>query len=89
MPALVASLPAEAREAYLADPRGLILGRGIAERLGARLGQDLTLVVPALDRGMGPAGSRLETVTLRGVLARGSGLVGQLSRYTWAEDKDR
>lgn len=74
LPALVASLPAEAREAYLADPRGLILGRGIAERLGARLGQDLTLVVPALDRGMGPAGSRLETVTLRGVLDTGTEL---------------
>ena len=74
LPALVASLPADARTQFLDDPGGLILGRGIAERLDARIGQDLTLVVPTLDRGAGAAGSRFETVTLRGVLDTGTEL---------------
>ncbi len=74
LPALIESLPQSSRKAYLSDPRGLILGRGIAERLDVEVGQDLTLVVPTLDRAAGPAGSRFESVTLRGVLDTGTEL---------------
>lgn len=65
---ILATLPAETRRRFSDDPRGLILGSGIAERLQAVPGDKLTLVVPELGGSASPRRSKFETVTLHGLL---------------------
>ncbi len=70
---LLESLPPSQRGDFLARENGLVLGRGVAERLGVRPGEHLTLVVP----GMGPEGvqrTRFESLYLSGVLDTGTEL---------------
>lgn len=57
------------------DARGLILGRGVAEKLGASPGDSLTLIVPGSTRGdsITPP-TRFETVRLAAVLNTGTEL---------------
>lgn len=73
-PALIAALPAEAQDTFRQEPGGLILGSGIAERLGASVGDALTLIVPSLGGGRDASASRFETVTLSAILDSGTEL---------------
>ena len=73
-PALIGALSPAGQEAFRQEPAGLILGRGIAERLGASVGDSLTLIVPSLDRGRDASASRFETVTLAAILDSGTEL---------------
>lgn len=73
-PALIAALPAEAQDSFRQQPDGLILGSGIAERLGASVGDALTLIVPTLGSGRDASASRFETVTLSAILDSGTEL---------------
>jgi lipoprotein-releasing system permease protein len=71
---LLANLPAEQLRDFQMRPDGLVLGVGIARRLGVAPGEQLTLIVPA----GGPAGlggpARFESVYLSGVLDTGTEL---------------
>lgn len=69
---LLASLTAAEREDFLSRPDGLVLGRGVADRLGVRGGERLTLVVPAAGYSDRPA--RFESLFLSGVLDTGTEL---------------
>lgn len=53
---------------------GLILGAGVAERLGVKVGEHLTLVVPGAGRNGKPAPTRFETVQLSAILNTGTEL---------------
>ncbi|MDO8862395.1 lipoprotein-releasing ABC transporter permease subunit [Haliea sp. E1-2-M8] len=70
---LLAALPAPLQAQFAAGEDGLLLGSGLAERLGARVGDTLTLIVPKVGGG-GPAATRFASVTLAGVLATGTEL---------------
>ncbi len=70
---LLAALPTSLQTQFAAGEDGLLLGSGLAERLGARLGDTLTLIVPTVGGG-GPTATRFVTVTLVGVLATGTEL---------------
>ena len=72
--ALVASLPANQQSAFSEDSRGLILGRGLAERLGVSPGDSLTLIVPSMQGETVSGSSRFESVRLRAVLDSGTEL---------------
>jgi lipoprotein-releasing system permease protein len=53
---------------------GLILGAGVANRLGVSVGERLTLVVPGVNRGGNSAPTRFETVQLSAILNTGTEL---------------
>lgn len=65
-------------EAELADfrerPAGLVLGIGIAEKLGASVGDKLTLIVPGTGQGAAARPSQFETLQLSGILDTGTEL---------------
>jgi len=61
------------REDFLARPDALVLGRGVAQRLGVSPGERLTLVVPGTGSGAG-RGARFESLYLSGVLDTGTEL---------------
>jgi len=69
---LLAALPASLQARFAAEESGLLLGRGLAERLGAQVGDSLTLIVPAV--GSGRTDTRFASFTLAGVLATGTEL---------------
>jgi len=55
-------------------PDGLILGVGIARRLGVEVGEQLTLIVPGAGRQGAPRATHFETVTLTALLDTGTEL---------------
>ena len=60
---------------FQAQPDGLILGVGIAERLGVSPGEQLTLIIPGSSTDpAAPTPARFETVTLSAVLDTGTEL---------------
>lgn len=71
---LLSGLPAEQLRLFRQRPDGLVLGKGLAERLAVEVGDQLTLIVP----GGGVAGksrpASFETVRLTGVLDTGTEL---------------
>lgn len=72
--ALLESLPEDQLQQFRMRTDGLLLGAGIARRLGAQAGESLTLIVPGggLTGDTGP--TRLHTVYLAGVLETGTEL---------------
>ncbi|MFO7553144.1 MAG: FtsX-like permease family protein [Haliea sp.] len=70
---LLGALPAPLQARFAAVGEGLLLGSGLAERLGAQVGDRLTLIVPGAV-GSAPAQTRFASVTLAGVLATGTEL---------------
>lgn len=71
---LLESLAPAGRAGFLARDDGLLLGSGIARRLGAQPGDQLTLIVPARAGVGGARASRFETLTLSDVLETGTEL---------------
>ncbi|MDZ7781760.1 MAG: FtsX-like permease family protein [Halioglobus sp.] len=59
---------------FRADPRALVLGAGVAQRLGVEPGASLTLVVPGMTRGDRARAARFETVKLIAILDTGTEL---------------
>ncbi len=55
-------------QAFREDPAGLVLGRGVASRLGVNPGDQLTVLVPGGGDTLSARDARFEAVTLRGVL---------------------
>ncbi len=70
---LLAALSAEQRRDFLSREDGLLLGRGVAERLGVAPGDRLTVVVPGAGQS-GAHGARFESLHLSGVLDTGTEL---------------
>ena len=60
--------------AFRADSHALVLGAGVAQRLGVEPGASLTLVVPGMTRGDRARAARFETVKLIAVLDTGTEL---------------
>ena len=71
---LLGSLGAGETAAFQQRPDGLILGVGVADRLGVAVGDRLTLIVPGVGRGGAPVPTHFETVQLSGVLNTGTEL---------------
>jgi lipoprotein-releasing system permease protein len=71
---LLGSLGGDAVAAFRSQPDGLILGVGIADRLGVSVGQQITLIAPAMGQGGAPGAARFETVRLAALLDTGTEL---------------
>jgi lipoprotein-releasing system permease protein len=71
---LLRNLSAAEITAFQQQPDGLILGIGIAERLGVAVGEQLTLIVPGANRAAGARATRFETLRLTAVLDTGTEL---------------
>jgi lipoprotein-releasing system permease protein len=71
---LLRNLSAAEITAFQQQPDGLILGVGIAERLGVAVGEQLTLIVPGANRAAGARATRFETLRLTAVLDTGTEL---------------
>ncbi len=69
---LLAALPASQRARFAAAGDGLLLGSGLAGRLGADVGDTLTLIVPTA--GGREAATRFASVTVTGLLVTGTEL---------------
>ncbi len=69
---LLAALPGPVRAQFAAAEDGLLLGSGLAGRLGAQVGDTLTLIVPTA--GGRDASTRFASVTVTGVLVTGTEL---------------
>ncbi|MEQ9464948.1 MAG: lipoprotein-releasing ABC transporter permease subunit [Haliea sp.] len=69
---LLAALPAPLRAQFAAAQDGLLLGNGLAGRLGAEVGDTLTLIVPTA--GGREAATRFASVTVTGLLVTGTEL---------------
>lgn len=72
--ALLASLPAAARQNFSRRKDALVLGVGIARQLGAEVGQTLTLIVPGGGLTGDTGATRFEALYLAGVLETGTEL---------------
>lgn len=72
--ALLASLPAAARGDFGSREDALVLGVGIAQRLGAEVGETLTLIVPGGGLTGDTGATRFEALYLAGVLETGTEL---------------
>lgn len=77
-PAVVArlfgKLSAQQISDFQQDPAGLVLGVGIAERLGVKTGDELTMIVPAAEYGLDSRSAQFESVRLAAVLETGTEL---------------
>ena len=71
---MLASLGEGALNAFRERPDALILGVGLAEKLGVSAGDQLTLIVPGDGREQALRAARFETVYLAGVLDTGTEL---------------
>jgi lipoprotein-releasing system permease protein len=71
---LLRNLSAADIAAFGQQPDGLILGVGIAGRLGVEVGEQLTLIVPGANRAAGARATRFETLRLTAVLDTGTEL---------------
>lgn len=60
--------------AFRADPHALVLGAGVAQRLGVEPGENLTLVVPGMTQGDRAQAARFETLKLIAELDTGTEL---------------
>ena len=69
---LLGSLNADEIGGFQADKHGLILGEGLADKLGVSVGDALTLVVPSRVPGGGPQAARFERVNVQGILSTGT-----------------
>lgn len=74
MARLLATLPAKGHAEFAAQKEGLILGVGVAQRLGVEPGQKLTLIVPEPGRADRSSQTRFKTVQLSAVLNTGTEL---------------
>lgn len=70
---LLAALDRDLQQRFAAAPSGLLLGSGLAHRLGAAPGDSLTLIVPGADSS-NPAETQFAAVTLIGLLSTGTEL---------------
>ena len=71
---LLRALSAAQVEAFSGDPDGLVLGVGIADKLGVTPGQQVTLIVPGSGPGAASRGTRWHRVRLSAVLDTGTEL---------------
>lgn len=71
---LLRDLSAAQIKDFRQQPDGLILGVGIADRLGVEVGEQLTLIVPGAGQGSAPRATRFETLRLTAVLDTGTEL---------------
>jgi len=71
---LLRNLSAAEIEAFAQQPDGLILGIGIADRLGVEAGEQLTLIVPGANQASGARATHFETLDLTAVLDTGTEL---------------
>jgi len=69
-------LASRERQDFQGDPRGLVLGSGVARRLEATIGDELTLIVPApaSDSGQLAQGARFAKLHLRAIVDTGTEL---------------
>jgi lipoprotein-releasing system permease protein len=70
---LLGDLDPGLRTEFLQRPDALVLGRGVAERLGVNPGERLTLIVPGTGQSAGQ-GARFESLYLSGLLDTGTEL---------------
>ncbi|MEH6582851.1 MAG: lipoprotein-releasing ABC transporter permease subunit [Halioglobus sp.] len=71
---LVKHLPEGGLTQFIADPRGLILGAAVAEKLGVTAGDALTILAPAKQSVDLSSGAHYESVILRAILNTGTEL---------------
>lgn len=71
---LLSKLNSEELAQFRQRPDGLILGVGIARKLGVEVGEQLTLIVPGLAREGAPRATQFETVQLTALLDTGTEL---------------
>ena len=71
---MLESLGEEGSKAFRSRPDALVLGVGLANKLGVSKGQQLTLIVPGGGRDGGLRSARFETVYLAGLLDTGTEL---------------
>lgn len=71
---LLAALPEPALAQFRRDADGLVLGAGVARRLGTEVGDRLTLIVPSPGGAGRPEAARFERVTLSAILDTGTEL---------------
>lgn len=71
---LLAALNATELERFRQDPNGLILGRAVAEKLSAQVGDSLTVIAPSLERPGSAQSARFATTTLSAILDTGTEL---------------
>ncbi|MEP5568074.1 MAG: FtsX-like permease family protein [Halioglobus sp.] len=72
--ALLAALPVTARQDFSRRKDALVLGVGIAQQLGAKVGQTLTLIVPGGGLTGDTGATRFEALYLAGLLETGTEL---------------
>jgi len=71
---MLSALGADQRAGFLRQPDGIVLGRGVAERLATDVGQKLTLIVPEEGSVTRTRKTRSQVVVLTGILDTGTEL---------------